>query len=68
MATEKLLEEMTIKLTAGTKRKLAGLAEADAISASELVRNLIDFHIDEREKHFRRLASIFGQNGSAGKE
>lgn len=65
---EKLLDEMTIKLGLDQKRRLVALAEADGLSASELVRRLIEAHLDERERHFRALASIFGADAPSHKE
>lgn len=41
MSGEKLLDEMTFKLGLDAKRRLQGLAEADGLTASELVRRLI---------------------------
>ncbi len=66
--SEKLLDEMTFKITTDAKRRLQGLAEADGLTASELVRRLIEAHMDERERHFRALASIFGESRSTPKE
>ena len=58
--SEKLLDEMTIKLGLDQKRRLVALAEADGLTASELVRRLIDSHIEDRAANYRALASIFG--------
>jgi hypothetical protein len=66
--SEKLLDEMTFKLTYDVKRRLQGLAEADGLTASELVRRLIEAHLDERERHFRALISIFGDQPTSLKE
>lgn len=66
--SEKLLDEMTFKLTGDAKRRLQGLAEADGLTASELVRRLIEAHLDERERHFRALVSIFGATAPSNKE
>ena len=65
---EKLIEEMTLKLSDSHKRKLAQLAEADGITASELVRRLIAVHLEERERHFRALDAIFGARAPSPKE
>jgi predicted DNA-binding protein len=62
---EKLLDEMTVKLGRDAKRTLVALAEMDGLSASELVRNLIQRHIDDREQHFRALNTVFGQKDAS---
>jgi hypothetical protein len=66
--SEKLLDEMTIKLGPDQKRRLVALAEADGLSASELVRRLIDLHIEDRAANYRALASIFGDAPTSPKE
>ena len=66
--SEKLLDEMTIKLGLGQKRRLVALAEADGLSASDLVRRLIDLHIEDRAANYRALASIFGDAPTSPKE
>lgn len=65
---EKLLDEMTIKLGLDQKRRLVALAEADGLSASELVRRLIDLHIEDRAANYRALASIFCDAPTSPKE
>ena len=65
---EKLLDEMTIKLGLDQKRRLVALAEADGLTASELVRRLIDLHIEDRAANYRALASIFGDAPTSPKE
>lgn len=65
---EKLLDEMTIKLGLDQKRRLVALAEADGLSASELVRRLIDLHMEDRAANYRALASIFGDAPTSPKE
>ena len=65
---EKLLDEMTIKLGLDQKRRLVALAEADGLTASELVRRLIDSHIEARAENYRALASIFGYAPTSPKE
>lgn len=59
---EKLLDEMTIKLGLDQKRRLVALAEADGLTASELVRRLIDSHIEARAENYRALHVIFGES------
>lgn len=66
--SEKLLDEMTFKIGLDAKRRLQGLAEADGLTASELVRRLIEAHLDERERHYRALVCIFGANAPSHKE
>lgn len=68
MTPEKLIEEMTIKLAESQKRRLAALAEADGLTASELVRRLIAAHLEERERHFHALHAIFGSTQTKPKE
>lgn len=65
---EKLLDEMTIKLGLDQKRRLVALAEADGLTASELVRRLIDRHIEERAANYRALHVIFGESRPTPKE
>jgi len=65
---EKLIEEMTIKLSDSAKRKLVALAEADGLTASELVRRLIDSHIEARAENYRALHVIFGESRPTPKE
>jgi len=66
--SERLLDEMTFKLTTDAKRRMQGLAEADGLTASELVRRLIDLHIEDRAANYRALHSIFGESRSTPKE
>lgn len=40
---------------------IKGIAEADGITAPELIRTLISTLIDERRDYYARLDSIFGQ-------
>lgn len=68
MPAEKLIEEMTVKLAESQKRRITALAEADGITASELVRRLIASHLEERERHFHALHAIFGGPASKPKE
>ena len=65
---EKLLDEMTIKLGLDQKRRLVALAEADGLTASELVRRLIDSHIEARAENYRALHVIFGESRPTPKE
>ena len=65
---EKLLDEMTIKLGLDQKRRLVALDEADGLTASELVRRLIDSHIEARAENYRALHVIFGESRPTPKE
>lgn len=60
MASEKLLEEITLKLEIGQKRKLFGLAATKGTTASEIVRTMIDRFIAENEREYESMKAIFG--------
>lgn len=60
MASEKLLDEITIKLTREQKSQLVSLAEIKGASASEIVRTMIDRFISEQRREFDSMKSIFG--------
>ena len=60
MATEKLLDEITIKLTREQKSLLVGLAEIKGSTASEIVRAMIERFISEQRREFDSMQSIFG--------
>lgn len=49
-------------------RAIHGLAEADGVSASELMRMLAATLIEERATYYARLHSIFGQDDPAFNE
>jgi predicted DNA-binding protein len=68
MVPEKLIDEITVKLSDTQKRRLVALAEADGVSASELVRRLIALHLEERERHFHALNLIFGASATSHQE
>lgn len=57
---EKLLDEITIKLTTTQKAQLVGLCEIKGLSASEAVRSMIEKFISESEREFLSMKSIFG--------
>jgi hypothetical protein len=61
---DKLLTEITIKLTHELRRQLVGVADADGISASAYVRALVVADLDRRRAKHLALVSIFG-NGEA---
>lgn len=58
--TEKLLDELTIKLTPTQKSQLVGLCEIKGLSASEAVRAMIERFISESEREFVSMQNIFG--------
>lgn len=60
MATEKLLSEITIKLTEEQKRLLVGLCEVKGMTASDAVRQMIEHFISEHRREFESMQSIFG--------
>lgn len=60
MATEKLLDEITIKLTQTQKAQFVGLCECKGLSASEAARSMIERFIAESKREFESMQSIFG--------
>lgn len=66
--SEKLIDAFTLKLAESQLTQLRGLAEADGIGVSELLRNLIDREIESRRRQYRALASVFGQAGETTKD
>jgi len=68
MANEKLLDEITIKLTREDKSQLVGLAEIKGATASEIVRSMIQRFISEQKREFDSMQSIFGNNAQGDKE
>lgn len=62
MATEKLVEEITIKLGHDQKRYLVGLADIKGMTASDAVRMMIDRFIAEHKREFDSMQSIFGND------
>lgn len=60
MATEKLLDEITIKLTREQKSLLVGLSEINGMTASDAVRMMIDRFISEHKREFESMQNIFG--------
>jgi len=60
---EKLIAEMTLRLSLDKKQKLILLAERLGMDgASELVRMLIDSYLDKSEQEYASLHSIFGKS------
>ena len=59
MSTEKLTEQVAIKLCDSTLRQLKGVAEAAGTTPPELVRYLIEKHLEAERERYRSLHSIF---------
>lgn len=57
---EKKICSLDVSMDEPMLKALKGLAEADGVSASELVRMLVSTMIDERAEYYARLHSIFG--------
>ena len=57
--TEKLLDEITIKLTRQQKAQLVGLAEIKGMNASDAVRLMIDRFVSEHEREYLSMKIIF---------
>lgn len=68
MPVDKLIEELSVKLTEPQKRQLVQLAEIEGLTASELVRRLIASHLAERGRYFKAMESIFGVSLPSDKE
>ena len=62
MAHDKLIDEITIKLTPAQKSQLVGLCECKGLSASEAVRAMIERFISEQKREFDSMKSIFGDS------
>lgn len=60
MAHEKLLDEITVKLTREQKSLLVGLCEIKGMTASDAVRQMVDHFISEHRREFESMQSIFG--------
>jgi predicted DNA-binding protein len=67
MATDKLIDEITVKLSTEQKKLLVGLAEVKGSNASEVVRAMIDRYISEQKREFDSMKSIFGSDQEGGK-
>lgn len=57
----KLTETLAVKIDSERLAQFRGLAELDGLDAPELVRNLIDQHIEIQKARHSSLDSIFGQ-------
>ena len=58
----KLLSEVTIKLDTDLLRQATGVAEAEGISRSEYIRDLIIFDISKRRRKHAAMVSVFGDS------
>jgi hypothetical protein len=58
---EKMLAELTVKMPPELRRQLVGVADADGVSASQYVRDLIAVDLQNRRRKFVALSSIFGE-------
>lgn len=59
MSSEKLTETLGVKICDTTLRRLKGVAEAAGTTAPELVRYLIEKHLEVERERYRSLHSIF---------
>lgn len=57
----KLTETLAVKIDGERLAMLRGLAELDGVETPELVRQLIDHHIEIQKARHSSLDSIFGQ-------
>jgi hypothetical protein len=64
---EKMISELTIKMPLDIRRQLVGVADADGISASAYVRDLIISDLQKRKRKYLALSSIFGSDGESDK-
>jgi hypothetical protein len=64
---EKMIAELTIKMPLDIRRQLVGVADADGISASAYVRDLIICDLQKRKRKYLALSSIFGAEGESDK-
>lgn len=60
MSTDKLDENLGVKLSTATLRQLRGVAESAGTTPSEMVRFLIEKHLEAERERFKTLHSIFG--------
>jgi metal-responsive CopG/Arc/MetJ family transcriptional regulator len=64
----KLLSETTIKLDTELLRQATGVAEAEGISRSEYIRDLIIVDIQIRRRKHAALNSVFVGNDEVGQQ
>lgn len=60
---DKLTEAMTTKVTSDVAELFMRLAAVDGLSASELLRSLIDAHIHKKQDEFILLQRAFTKQG-----
>lgn len=65
--SEKKIFSIDVAMDEPMYNAIKGLAEADGVSASELIRMLCSTLIDERAAYYARLNSIFGQHQAEAK-
>jgi len=64
----KLLSETTIKLDTELLRAATAVAEAEGVSRSEYIRDLIIVDIRQRRRKHALMNSVFGDAGLLGNE
>lgn len=62
MSSEKLTEQVAIKLCDRQLRQLRGAAEAAGTTPPELVRHLIEQYLAQEMERYRALHSIFADD------
>jgi predicted DNA-binding protein len=65
---EKMLTELTVKMTLEMRRQLVGVADADGVPASQYVRELIMADLQNRRRKYLALSSVFSSDDSACQE
>jgi len=65
---EKMLTELTVKMTIEMRRQLIGVADADGIPASQYVRELIMLDLQNRRRKYLALSSVFSADGPTPQE
>jgi len=56
---EKMLTELTVKMTLEMRRQLVGVADADGVPASQYVRELIMLDLQNRLRKYLALSTVF---------
>jgi predicted DNA-binding protein len=59
---DKLLDAFTFKCTVDLKQRLAAVAIADGLDASEFVRMAVEREIESRRAYYEALHNVFGQS------
>lgn len=65
--SEKKIFSIDVAMDEPMYNAITGLAKADGISASELIRILCSTMISERQAYYARLHSIFGEQPAEAK-